>query len=272
MCRFVAYVGPALTLEALLLAPEHSLLRQSWAPRHQRHGNLNADGFGVGWYDLACRPEPARYRSARPMWADPSFASLAGLVASEAVLAAVRSATPPLPVEETSAPPFTAGPWLFVHNGAVDGFKDGVGTELRRAVSHRRERGIEGASDAELLFALVLDQLDGGTRPHAALATVMARVLALTTARLNLGLHDGRAVTATSYGASLFVRGGEGSGPPGVVVASEPFDDAPGWRPVPDGSVVEASATTVTVSPLTLAMPGPPPEGQAPTAARAVRP
>ena len=80
MCRFVAYLGPPVTLEALLLAPEHSLLRQSWAPRHQRHGTINADGFGVGWYDSARRPEPARYRTARPMWADRSFASLAGVV------------------------------------------------------------------------------------------------------------------------------------------------------------------------------------------------
>jgi glutamine amidotransferase len=272
MCRFVAYLGPALTLEALLLAPEHSLLRQSWEPSHQRLGNLNADGFGVGWYDLARRPEPARYRSARPMWADASFASLAGLVASEAVLAAVRSATPPLPVEETSAPPFTAGPWLFVHNGAVDGFKDGVGTQLRRAVSDRRERGIEGASDAEVLFALVLDQLDAGARPEAALATVMARVLALTTARLNLAMLDGGTVTATAYGASLFVRGGDGAGRPGLVVASEPFDGGPGWRPVPDGSVVEGTASAVTVSPLSLPMQGPPPVGNTPPTAGAPRP
>ncbi|HEX2064734.1 MAG TPA: ergothioneine biosynthesis protein EgtC [Acidimicrobiales bacterium] len=269
MCRFVAYVGPAITLEALLLAPEHSLLRQAWAPRHQRHGTLNADGFGVGWYDLATRPEPARYRSARPMWADASFASLAGLTASEAVLGAVRSATPPLPVEETGAPPFTAGPWLFVHNGAVDGFKDGVGTELRRAVSNRREGRIEGASDAEVLFALVLDQLDAGARPDAALTAVMARVLALTTARLNLVVLDGKAVTATAYGASLYVRGGAGSGPPGLVVASEPFDDGPGWEAVPDGSLVEGTATSVTVSPLSLPMPSAPRGQAAPTTARA---
>lgn len=270
MCRFVAYVGPAVTLEALLLAPEHSLLHQSWAPRHQRHGTLNADGFGVGWYDLARRPEPARYRSARPMWADPSFASLAGLVASEAVLGAVRSATPPLPVEETGAPPFTAGPWLFVHNGAVDGFKEGVGTELRRAVSERREGGIQGASDAEVLFALVLDQLDAGTGADAALTAVMSHVLALTTARLNLALLDGRMVTATAYGASLFVRSG-GSGPPGLVVSSEPFDDGPGWEAVPDGSLVQGNACSVTVSPLALPVPPELRGERAPTAARGAR-
>ncbi len=64
MCRFVAYLGPPVTLGALLIHPPHALLRQAWAPRHQRHGCINADGFGAGWYDPARRPEPARYRSA----------------------------------------------------------------------------------------------------------------------------------------------------------------------------------------------------------------
>src|SRR2546423_1706427 len=141
MCRFVAHLGPRVTLEDLLLAPPHSLLRQSWAPRNQTHGTVTADGFGVGWYAFDVRPEPARYRSVRPMWADRSFASMAGVVSSTAVLAAVRSATPPSPVEETGAPPFTAGPWLFAHNGAVDGFHDGVGVELRRSVSPGRAGG-----------------------------------------------------------------------------------------------------------------------------------
>ena len=248
MCRFVAYLGPPVTLEALLLAPEHSLLHQAWEPRHQHRGTVNADGFGVGWYDRSRRPEPARYRSARPMWADPSFASLAGLVASEAVLGAVRSATPPLPVEETGAPPFTAGPWLFAHNGAVDGFREGVGARLRRAVSERREGVIAGASDAEVLFALALDRLDGGATLSEALAGVVEQVLSTATARLNLVLLDGQALAATACGASLFVLADAGLAEGGVVVASEPFDDTPAWSRVPDGSIVRATATDVWVT------------------------
>ena len=244
MCRFVAYLGPPVTLEALLLAPEHSLLRQSWAPRHQRHGTVNADGFGVGWYDCARRPEPARYRTARPMWADRSFISLAGVVASGAVLAAVRSATPPAPVEESGAPPFTSRQWLFAHNGAVDGFHDEAGIELRRRVSERARAGIEGASDAEVLFALVLDRLDAGDSMGEALVRVIETVEAVTTARLNLVLTDGGSVVATAIGDSLFVRRGDG-----VVVASEPFDDSC-WQTVPDRSLVDARADNVVITPL----------------------
>nr|MBA3955617.1 class II glutamine amidotransferase [Acidimicrobiia bacterium] len=59
MCRLLAYLGPAVSLDSLLFVPEHSLVRQSYAPRHQHHGRVNADGFGVGWYDHGVRPEPA---------------------------------------------------------------------------------------------------------------------------------------------------------------------------------------------------------------------
>src|SRR5438093_8158869 len=120
MCRFLGYLGPPVSLERLLMEPEFSLLRQSYAPRYQTHGRFNADGFGAGWYDRSVRPEPARYRTPRPMWTDAAFAGIAGLVTSGVVVAAVRSATPGFPIEESATQPFTAGPWLFVHNGSVE--------------------------------------------------------------------------------------------------------------------------------------------------------
>ncbi len=50
MCRHLAYLGPEEPLGRVLVEPPHSLFRQSWAPRRQRYGTVNADGFGVGWY------------------------------------------------------------------------------------------------------------------------------------------------------------------------------------------------------------------------------
>ena len=96
---------------------------------------MNADGWGVGWWDRAVRPEPARYRTASPMWTDRSFRSVAELVRSGAIVAAVRSATPGSPIEATGNAPFTAGPWLFSLNGYINGFRDGVGEQLRRTGS-----------------------------------------------------------------------------------------------------------------------------------------
>lgn len=250
MCRLFAYLGPRVSLERLLLVPPHSLLHQSWAPRRQRHGTINADGWGVGWYDTARRSEPARYRTSRPMWADRSFASWAGLVDSSAVLAAVRSATPPAPVEESGTPPFTAGHLLFAHNGAVEGFRTEVGTKLRRLVSDRRAAGIEGASDSEVLFALALDHLDQGATAGDALSEVTRTVLELTPARLNLVLSDGRSIAATAWGDSLSVLSGAGLAEGGSLVASEPCDDEPGWQVVPDGSLVVATAEGLSVTSL----------------------
>jgi glutamine amidotransferase len=248
MCRHLAYVGPSVTLEKLIVKPKHSLLQQSFAPRYQTHGTINADGFGVGWYDRDKRLEPARYRTTRQIWADLSFASIAGLVSSNAVLAAVRSASPGMPIEETSTPPFTEGPWLFSHNGFVPGFRTGVGRELRRKVSETRSLGIAGATDSELLFALVLDRLDAGTPPADALVSVIGLVEELTTARLNLLLTDGERIAATACRNSLFVfddRQLTGA----VVVASEPYDDDAGWEAVKDGSVVEFGDDKLEVRP-----------------------
>lgn len=245
MCRLVAYVGPVVTLEELLVDPPHSLMRQCWEPRSQVSGVVNADGFGVGWYDHSRRPEPARYRCTLPMWADRSFASMAGIVSSTAVLAAARSATPPLPTEQSATPPFTAGPWLFAHNGAVAGFREGAGSRLRRLLSERREAAIEGSSDSELLFALTLDRLDDGATPAQALTWVVATVSAAAGGSLNLLLTDGHSIWGTACGASLVVR----QSPDSVVVASEPSDDEVGWDPVPDGSVVSARPGEVDCRP-----------------------
>lgn len=249
MCRHLAFVGPPVTLEKLLLQPPHSLLQQAFAPRHQTHGTVNADGFGVGWYDRDLRAEPARYRTTRPIWADPSFASVAGLVTTKAALAAVRNASPGNAVDENGTAPFTEGKWLFSHNGFVPGFSSGVGRTLRSKVSGKRANAMPGAIDSELLFALVLDRLDRGSSPVDALVSVVEIVEDLTTARLNLLLTDGERIAATALRNSLFVfddRQLTGS----VVVASEPYDDDTTWEAVPDGSVVEFDDDKLVVRPL----------------------
>lgn len=246
MCRILAYLGPPATLESLLIEPPYSLYRQSWQPRLQRHGKLNADGFGVGWYDLHRRPEPARYRSAAPIWADSSFPSMAGLIASGRVMAAVRSATPPVVPHESNVPPFSFGPYLFAHNGAIDGFREGIAGKLRRTLSQERDAGILGNSDSEMLFALVLDQLDQGKSPPEALRQVVHAVTALTSARLNMVLGDGDHVFATVWGDTLFVRRSADA----ITVASEPCDDSTDWSSIDESILLRATATGLTLEPL----------------------
>jgi glutamine amidotransferase len=246
MCRLLGYLGPPVTLHALLYEPRHSLHEQSWAPRAQRSGVVNADGVGVGWYDLDRRPEPARYRAARPMWADRSLESLAGIVASTAVLAAVRSATPPSPAEETSTPPFTDGPWLFAHNGSVNGFRTGAGTRLRRSLSEQRDAGIVGTSDSEVLFALFLDRIDDGMPAREALAAVVDAVDAEDGGYLTMISMDGPRLVAVTAGDPLHVLATGAS----LTVASEPFDGDGRWEAIPEGSLIEATAADLTCTAL----------------------
>lgn len=248
MCRLIAYAGPPITLDALVSRPPHSLVRQSYEPREQRFGSVNADGFGVGWFSPV-RPEPAVYRSTRPIWADRSFASIAGVIESDTVVAAVRSATPPSIVEEPATQPFESGPWVFLHNGFIDHFRTEKGVELRRSVSTRRAAEIMSGADSEVVFALVLDALDRGAAPADAVAEVVAKLRPGNDGGLNVVLARRHHVVVTRCNNSLWTMRRDIGGRTAFFVASEAFDDDPGWTEVPDSSIVEIGAGSLSTRP-----------------------
>jgi len=228
VCRHLAWLGAPRSLGELLLAPPHGLVVQSYRPRLQRNGLMNADGWGVGFYADA-RPEPARWRSNRPMWGDASFASVAPVIWSGCVLAAVRSATAGMPADETAAAPFQSGRWLLSHNGVVD-----------RAVLGPHPAA-ESVCDSALLAAHLFE-----TGPERAAEFVADLGKRDPGARLNLLLTDGQRIIATRWGDTLSVlRDGDG-----VVVASEPYDDDPRWADVPEHYLVEVAADTVALTQL----------------------
>jgi len=246
MCRHLGYLGEAQTLASALTCGPTSLYHQSYQPRLQRHGTVNADGWGIGWFTDRPGDGPARHRSARPIWADPFLTDVAPHVRSGCLVAAVRSATPPAPIEETGAAPFTDGTLLFSHNGAVDGFADRVGPVLRRTLAPEIEGAIVGAADSEVLFACVRQaQRSGSALPDAVAQTAHA-VLAMAPARLNLLVGDADRLIATALGDTLFTRRSD----QGAWVASEPTDELDDWTEVPDGSLVTVTADTTTVVPL----------------------
>ncbi|WP_418960576.1 ergothioneine biosynthesis protein EgtC [Streptomyces tritici] len=247
MCRHVAYVGDPVALGTVLSDPPHGLLRQSWAPRRQRYGTVNADGFGVGWYAPG-DPVPARYRRAGPIWADLSFTDLARVVRTGALLAAVRDATAPGADGEAAAAPFASGPWLFSHNGAVPGWPDSL-AKVAAALPAAELLSLEARNDSALLWALILHRLRAGDEPGAALAATVREVAgAAPGARLNLLLCDGRSVWATAWGDTLWYRRDEAGR--STVVASEPYDDDPGWREAPDLTLLTATRAEVVLSPI----------------------
>jgi glutamine amidotransferase len=226
MCRHLGWLGSPVSAAALVLEPPNGLLVQSYSPRRQRHGLLNADGWGVGFFDAGV---PRRWRSAAPLWGDASFASVAPALRSGCVVAAVRSATVGMPVESSASAPFTDGTWLLSHNGVVD-----------RAVLPP-SRGAESTVDSALLAAHIF--AEGLDR----LADIVLSVgTADPGARLNILAADGSRLLATTWGDTLSVL----HRPDGVVLASEPYDDDPAWQDIPDRQLVEVSAAGITITPL----------------------
>ncbi|MFI1971788.1 ergothioneine biosynthesis protein EgtC [Streptomyces cinnamoneus] len=250
MCRHIAVLGPKAPLGRHLMDPPYALVRQSWAPRRQCHGTVNADGFGVGWYAPG-DPLPARYRRAGPVWADESFADLCRVVRSRALLAAVRDATLAGPDAEAAAAPFAGGPWLFSHNGALPGWPDCAAplVSLLPPVASLR---LAARCDSAFVWALVEHRLLRGERPGQALAGAVATLArAAPGSRLNLLLTDGASIAATTWGDSLWYLAGDGR----TVVASEPYDDDPRWTEVPDRTLLTADRTGVTLCPLSSRVP-----------------
>ncbi|AWT57082.1 ergothioneine biosynthesis protein EgtC [Mycolicibacterium smegmatis] len=227
MCRHVAWLGAPRSVADLVLDPPQGLLVQSYAPRRQKHGLMNADGWGAGFFDD--EGVARRWRSDKPLWGDASFASVAPALRSRCVLAAVRSATIGMPIEPSASAPFSDGQWLLSHNGLVD---RGV-----LPLTGAAESTVDSAILAALIFSRGLD----------ALGATIAEVGELDpNARLNILAANGSRLLATTWGDTLSVL----HRPDGVVLASEPYDDDPGWSDIPDRHLVDVRDAHVVVTPL----------------------
>lgn len=226
MCRHLGWLGTDIAVSSLMLDPPHGLRVQSYAPRRQKHCLLNADGWGVGFFDGDL---PRRWRSAAPLWGDTSFDSIAPALRSHCVVAAVRSATVGMPIEASATAPFTDGQWLLSHNGIVD--RSMLPSGL----------GAESVCDSAILAALIFD------RGLDVLAETIVEVGADDpNARLNIMAANGSRLLATTWGDTLSILRRDD----GLVLASEPYDDQPGWEDIPDRHLVEVTADGVTLTAL----------------------
>ncbi|CAM5680219.1 Gamma-glutamyl-hercynylcysteine sulfoxide hydrolase [Streptomyces alboniger] len=193
---------------------------------------------------IRCR---ARYLPRRRHLGGPALADLARVVRSGAVLAAVRDATLAGADAEAAAAPFAAGPWLFSHNGAVAGWPGSL-APLVASLPPAEVLSLEARNDSAFVWALALARLRGGDTEGQALAdTVLEVAAAAPASRLNLLLTNGETITATAWGDTLWYLSEPGLR---TVVASEPYDDDPHWREVPDRTLLTASRSEVLLTPL----------------------
>jgi glutamine amidotransferase len=243
MCRFLAYRGSPILLEELVAAPSHSLIDQSLHAQEAKTGT-NGDGFGIGWYGE--RAEPGLYREVRPAWSDENLRSLCGQVRSGLFFAHVRASTGTA-TSRSNCHPFTAGRFMFMHNGQIGGW-----SRLRRRIEAMIPDELytarQGTTDSEaILLAAMARGLEAD--PPAALAATLGdiRAMMLTEGisealRFTAALTDGETVWAFRWAsdekpASLYWREDED----GLTIVSEPIDDhREDWHVVPVGGFMVA--------------------------------
>src|SRR6266496_2668662 len=150
MCRVLAYLGDPLPAQNLLFDTDNSLVRQSYSPR-MMNTFLNLAGFGMkAWDPTSLRPEdPFTSRATTLPSFDRNLRFLSSKLAPTCLVAHVRGVTysDEAVVADTNLHPFhfAGARVVLAHNG-----------HLRPELAQR----IEGTTDSEWIYALVLSQLD----------------------------------------------------------------------------------------------------------------
>lgn len=231
MCRHIAYWGAPRAIRELAVDAPNSLLRQCTDAREMSWGCDNLDGWGYAWRDDDGLPR--RHRTGLPMTGDPEGVELLGATKSDRFLVHVRQKTPGSLTDPSNSAPFWDGDRaLFCHNGYVEGFRSGVEERLLERLSADRRAGLQGDTDSEVLFALVLDRLDRGDGPEEALDAVK-EVGDEFGGRYNVVLWTDDGMVAGRWRNSLYLREEVD-----VTVTSEPLDADDGWVPVPERTLV----------------------------------
>jgi glutamine amidotransferase len=246
MCRLLAYLGTDICLRQLLHDPEHSLEKQAWQPKELREARLNADGFGIGWYN---HKQAVRYRQPIPIWNDPNLEDLSQSLSAELFFATVRSATPGLGTSHYNTQPFRYQQWLFMHNGYIRDFAHTARPQIRHILDHEFEANIQGNTDSEYIFALILHYMKDSSWHEAIARTfqTLSDIIDQECALLNIMLTNGECIYASRYAIngecpSLYYGKGITGFPPGSqLLVSEALNDDANWQAIDANQLITIS-------------------------------
>lgn len=241
MCRLLAYLGEPVQGDRLILQPAHSLEVQSYKPKEMTAGILNADGFGVGWYNSKKEDFPYTYKSLLPMWSDLNLPQISRYVESHCQLAYVRSATVGLPVDLGNCQPFVNKKLMFIHYGFIADFRGTLYRPIRSQLSDELYQQVHGVTDSEHMFALILNHYQDCLKTAIIEALKQLTHWAKeykTRFSANIILSDGEQLWATryAYGAAtptLYYHQTK----EGITLASEPLDEKI-WHAFPEQSLI----------------------------------
>jgi glutamine amidotransferase len=256
MCRWIAYSGTPIYLHEALFEPEHSLIDQSLRAKSSET-TTNGDGFGIGWYND--RAFPGVFKDVRPAWNDSNLRALSQQIKASLFLAHIRAATDGA-VQRSNCHPFCHENWLFVHNGAIEGYER-TRRELLYAIAPEFFNSVEGTTDSEIMFYLALtfgmagDVASGIARMAGFVEMIGEEHGIGDPLQMSLGISDGQNLYAVRYSSaresrSLFhstdVAALEDITPEAdrvssktCAIVSEPLTGlADAWREVPESSFV----------------------------------
>lgn len=215
MCRVLAYVGDPVELDGPLFVAENSLIRQSVQARLM--SLLNIGGFGlIAWEESSRHPErPFVYRTTSVPVFDRNLKSLAQKVHATSMIAHVRGVIydPAETVALQNLHPFSfrGARVALAQNGDLFRFGE-MRYDLIDYVGPVLARLVEGTTDTEWIYALVLSRLEDPFGPASAEEMAAAAEEALriigevrsrhgieTQSPVNLVIGDGRSLVATRF-------------------------------------------------------------------------
>jgi predicted glutamine amidotransferase len=239
MCRVLAYLGEPVSLERVLYEADSSLVRQSYSPRMMATF-LNLAGFGMVAWDPRSNhaDEPFTYKVTTLPVFDRNLRRLATKIVPTCVVAHVRGVTygGQEVVAETNLHPFRfrGTRVALAHNGHLREFSR-MRYDLLPRIRPELARQIEGTTDSEWIYALLLSHLDdpygqpqAGELADAAIATLRD----LRELRQRHGID-------TSSPVNLFVTTGD------TLVATR-FSFDYGWYP-PQDALLETDLPYVSL-------------------------
>ena len=253
MCRWMAYQGEPVYLESLIFEQEHSLVHQSLSAK-KSEVTVNADGFGLGWYDE--RAEPGLYHEILPAWSDCNLKSLAKHIKSGLFFAHVRASTGTA-TNRSNCHPFGYKNWLFMHNGQIGDYES-LRWQLDRLIPEFLYSARQGATDSEVIFLLMIaNGLE--TNPEKAIIDTLSQILALMESkditeafRFTAVLSDGEEMIAIRFSSddkapSLFCKTFDDH----IVIGSEPLEfSGKDWELIPAGHIARIKNNTYRSTPL----------------------
>ena len=273
MCRWLIYFGNEILLKEILFTGENSIIKQSYKKTftpfleepNKRDHEINADGFGIGWYSNKIE-EPCIYISTNTPWSDVNIKRLSNHISSKFIFAHIRAIKPLSQsiIHEYNCHPFNYKNFMFMHNGDLKNF-----VSFKKKIIHNLNDKvfnlIKGNTDSEFVFAIFLNFLSKKIFKKGGILEInYFRSLVLKTIKkiesyqpnipmsMNFAFTDGKSIICTRYintneePPSLYFRVMNKS----VIISSEPVDYDDNWKYITKNNLVIYNKNTISIEPI----------------------